>query len=100
LTTLTRPDRGRAEVAGLDVVKRAQTVRECIGLTGQYAAVDELLTGYENLKMFGQLSRLSGAVAKRRAQELLARFDLIQAASRAVKSTQEECAGASTWRPA
>ena len=86
LTTLTRPDRGRAEVAGLDVVKRAQTVRERIGLTGQYAAVDELLTGYENLKMFGQLSRLSGAVAKRRAQELLARFDLIQAASRAVKT--------------
>jgi ABC-2 type transport system ATP-binding protein len=86
LTTLTRPDRGRAEVAGLDVVKHAQTVRERIGLTGQYAAVDELLTGYENLKMFGQLSRLSGAVAERRAQELLARFDLVQAASRLVKT--------------
>src|SRR5258707_15800336 len=55
LTTLTRPDRGRAEVAGLDVVKHAATVRERIGLSGQYAAVDELLTGYENLKMFGQL---------------------------------------------
>ena len=86
LTTLTRPDRGRAEVAGLDVVKHAQTVREHIGLTGQYAAVDELLTGYENLKMCGQLSRLPGAVAKRRAQELLAHFDLAQAASRAVKT--------------
>lgn len=55
LTTLTRPDRGRAEVAGLDVVTHARTVRERIGLSGQYAAVDELLTGYENLKMFGQL---------------------------------------------
>jgi ABC-2 type transport system ATP-binding protein len=86
LTTLTKPDRGCAEVAGLDVVKHAQTVRERIGLTGQYAAVDELLTGYENLKMFGQLSRLSGAVAKRRARELLARFELVQAASRAVKT--------------
>src|SRR5258707_15659192 len=86
LTTLTKPDRGRAEVAGLDVVKHARIVRERIGLTGQYAAVDELLTGYENLKMFGQLSRLPGAVAKRRAQELLTRFDLVQAASRVVKT--------------
>jgi ABC-2 type transport system ATP-binding protein len=86
LTTLTRPDRGRAEVAGLDVVKHAATVRERIGLSGQYAAVDELLTGYENLKMFGQLYRLPGAVAKRRAHDLLARFDLAQAASRLVKT--------------
>src|SRR5579859_5156164 len=86
LTTLTKPDRGRAEVAGLDVVKHAATVREHIGLTGQYAAVDELLTGYENLIMFGQLYRLPGTVAKRRAQELLARFDLVQAASRMVKT--------------
>src|SRR5712691_2086324 len=86
LTTLTRPDRGRAEVAGLDVVKHAATVRERIGLTGQYAAVDELLTGYENLKMFGQLSRLPGAVAKRRAHDLLARFALEEAASRLVKT--------------
>jgi ABC-2 type transport system ATP-binding protein len=86
LTTLTRPDRGRAEVAGLDVVKRAQTVRERIGLTGQYAAVDELLTGYENLTMFGELSRLPGAVARRRARDLLERFDLVQVASRLVKT--------------
>src|SRR5262245_66192518 len=55
LTTLLSPDSGRAEVAGLDVVKHAAKVRACIGLAGQYAAVDELLTGYENLKMFGQL---------------------------------------------
>ncbi len=86
LTTLTRPDRGHAEVAGLDVVKHARTVRERIGLSGQYAAVDELLTGYENLKMFGQLYRLPGAVAKRRAHDLLERFDLAQAASRVVKT--------------
>ncbi len=86
LTTLTKPDRGRAEVAGLDVVKHARTVRERIGLSGQYAAVDELLTGYENLKMFGQFYRLPAAVAKRRADSLLERFDLAQAASRVVKT--------------
>ena len=86
LTTLTKPDRGRAEVAGLDVVKHARTVRERIGLSGQYAAVDELLTGYENLRMFGQLSRLPGAVARRRAHDLLDRFDLEEAASRLVKT--------------
>jgi ABC-2 type transport system ATP-binding protein len=86
LTTLTKPDRGRAEVAGLDVVKHARTVRERIGLSGQYAAVDELLTGYENLKMFGQLSRLPGAVARRRARDLLACFDLEEAAGRLVKT--------------
>ena len=86
LTTLARPDRGRAEVAGLDVVTHARTVRERIGLSGQYAAVDELLTGYENLKMFGQLYRLPGAVAKRRAHDLLERFDLVEAAGRVVKT--------------
>jgi ABC-2 type transport system ATP-binding protein len=86
LTTLTKPDRGRAEVAGLDVVKHAATVRERIGLSGQSTAVDELLTGYENLKLFGQLSCLPGAVARRRAHDLLARFDLEEAASRLVKT--------------
>src|ERR1700757_3369393 len=58
LTTLLRPDSGHAEVAGLDVVKHADKLRARIGLTGQYAAVDENLTGYENLKMFGQLYHL------------------------------------------
>jgi len=86
LTTLLSPDSGRAEVAGLDVVKHASKVRSRIGLAGQYAAVDELLTGYENLRMFGQLYHLPGAVAKRRANELLERFDLAQAASRLVKT--------------
>src|SRR6266516_3838854 len=86
LTTLLRPDAGRAEVAGLDVVKNADTLRARIGLAGQYAAVHENLTGYENLKMFGRLYHLSGAVAKRRANELLERFDLIDAAGRLVKT--------------
>src|SRR5579859_626281 len=86
LTTLLRPDAGRAEVIGLDVVKHADTIRSRIGLAGQYAAVDENLTGYENLKMFGQLYHLSGPVARRRATELLERFDLVEAAGRTVKT--------------
>ena len=86
LTTLLRPDAGRAEVAGLDVVKQADVLRSRIGLAGQYAAVDENLTGYENLKMFGQLYHLSGAVARRRANELLERFELVDAAGRVVKT--------------
>lgn len=86
LTTLLRPDGGRAEVAGLDVVKNADLLRTRIGLAGQYAAVDENLTGYENLVMFGRLYHLSGAVARRRANELLERFDLVDAARRTVKT--------------
>ncbi len=86
LTTLLKPDGGHAEVAGLDVTKHANAIRARIGLTGQYAAIDENLTGYENLKMFGQLYHLSGEVAKRRANELLARFDLVDAARRTVKT--------------
>ncbi len=86
LTTLLLADSGRAEVEGLDVVKHAAAVRSRIGLTGQYAAVDESLTGYENLTMFGQLYHLSGAAAKRRARALLERFDLVDAASRLVRT--------------
>src|ERR1700739_1374044 len=86
LTTLLKPDAGRAEVVGLDVVKHADTLRARIGRAGQYAAVDENLTGYENLVMFGQLYHLSGALAKRRASELLERFDLVDAARRVVKT--------------
>jgi ABC-2 type transport system ATP-binding protein len=86
LTTLLHPDAGRAEVAGLDVVKHADALRGCIGLTGQYAAVDEYLTGYQNLEMFGRLYHLPGATARRRANELLERFDLIEAAGRIVKT--------------
>jgi ABC-2 type transport system ATP-binding protein len=86
LTTLLRPDAGHAEVAGLDVVKQADKLRSRIGLTGQYAALDENLTGYENLKMFGQLYHLSGTRARQRAEELIARFDLVDAARRTVKT--------------
>ncbi len=86
LTTLLKPDAGHAEVAGLDVVRQADLLRARIGLAGQYAAVDDNLTGYENLKMFGQLYHLSGARAKRRANELLARFDLAEAGRRVVKT--------------
>src|SRR3989440_2428213 len=86
LTTLLHPDAGRAEVAGLDVVKQADVLRARIGLAGQYAAVDENLTGYENLVMFGQLYHLAGSVARRRANELLERFDLVDAARRTVKT--------------
>jgi ABC-2 type transport system ATP-binding protein len=84
--TLLRPDGGQARVLGDDVVSRAARVRERIGLTGQYAALDEYLTGRANLIMIGRLSRLSAAAAKVRADELLARFDLAAAANRAVKT--------------
>jgi ABC-2 type transport system ATP-binding protein len=84
--TLLRPDGGQAQVLGEDVVARAPAVRRFIGLTGQYAALDEYLTGRANLIMVGQLSRLTTAAAKRRADELLERFDLTEAATRAVKT--------------
>ena len=86
LTTLLKPDAGRAEVAGLDIIKHANELRARIGLAGQYAAIDENLTGYENLVMFGQLYHLSGTVARQRAKELLERFDLVDAARRTVKT--------------
>src|SRR3712207_2720095 len=86
LTTLLRPDAGRAEVAGFDVLRQAEELRAHIGLTGQYAAVDEYLTGWENLEMVGQLSHLPKAQARRRADELLARFDLVEAGHRLVKT--------------
>ena len=86
LTTLLRPDAGRAEVAGLDVVKDADALRARIGLAGQYAAVDENLTGFENLEMWGRLYHLSGKVARMRAKELLEQFDLVDASRRIVKT--------------
>ncbi|GAA0960714.1 daunorubicin resistance protein DrrA family ABC transporter ATP-binding protein [Kribbella koreensis] len=86
LTTLMRPDAGSARVLGHDVVKEADTVRGLVGLSGQYAAVDELLTGRENLWMFGRLYRLSSEQAKRRAEELLEIFDLTEAADRILKT--------------
>jgi len=86
LTTLLRPDAGRAEVAGLDVVKDADALRARIGLAGQYAAVDENLTGYENLEMWGRLYHLPGKVARMMAKELLEQFDLVDASRRIVKT--------------
>jgi ABC-2 type transport system ATP-binding protein len=86
LATLLRPDGGHARVFGRDVVADAAAVRRTIGLTGQYAALDEYLTGRSNLVMIGQLSRLSVAAARRRADELLARFGLTDAAARTVKT--------------
>ena len=86
LTTILRPDSGRAEVLGLDVTRHAQAVRERIGLAGQYAAVDENLTGHENLRMIGRLSHLSKSVVLRRAEELLERFSLAEAADRPVRT--------------
>jgi ABC-2 type transport system ATP-binding protein len=86
LATLLRPDAGRATVAGFDVVKQAQQLRSVIGLSGQYAAVDENLTGRENLILFGRLYRLEKADATRRADELLEQFAIADAASRIVKT--------------
>ena len=86
LTTLLTPDAGRAEVLGHDVVREPVAVRELLGLTGQFAAVDELLTGRENLEMFGRLFKLSREDARRRAEELLERFDLAAAADRPART--------------
>ena len=86
LTTLLVPDGGEAKIAGYDVVKDPAAVRSLIGLTGQFAAVDEALTARENLVLFGRLLRLKRQAAKRRADELLAQFDLVEAANRPVKT--------------
>jgi ABC-2 type transport system ATP-binding protein len=86
LATLLRPDQGRVSVAGLDVLARPHQVRQVIGLSGQYAAVDENLTGYENLEMIGRLYQLGKPLARQRAHELLERFELADAASRPVKT--------------
>lgn len=86
LTTLLQPDSGRAIVAGLDVVRQASELRAKIGLAGQYAAVDEILTGRENLEMFGRLYHLTRDDSRRRAVELLEQFDLTDAGDRRVKT--------------
>jgi oleandomycin transport system ATP-binding protein len=86
LATLLRPDDGQASVCGYDVLRDAHQVRQLIGLTGQYASVDEGLSGTNNLIMIGRLLGLSRADAKARARELLARFDLTDAAARPTKT--------------
>ncbi len=86
LATLLRPDAGQATVGGYDVVRNAHQVRQLIGLTGQYASVDEALTGTENLQLIARLLGVSRREAKQRARELLARFQLEGAAARAAKT--------------
>jgi ABC-2 type transport system ATP-binding protein len=86
LTTLLRPDAGTARVAGFDVVRDAVALRERIGLAGQYAAIDENLTGVENLTMVGRLYGRSRAYAGARASELLERFELVEAAKRPART--------------
>jgi len=86
LTTLLRPDSGNAHIAGYDVIHEAQLVRSVIGLAGQYPAVEDVLTGKENLEMIGQLYHLGKEKAKARASELLEKFGLSDAASRRVKT--------------
>ncbi|GGQ20936.1 MULTISPECIES: daunorubicin resistance protein DrrA family ABC transporter ATP-binding protein [Streptomyces] len=86
LTTLLRPDSGRAVVAGIDVLGHPNEVRRAIGLSGQFAAVDEYLTGRENLQMVGQLYQMRARAAKARAVELLDRFNLADAADRPAKT--------------
>ena len=86
LTTLLRPDAGRATVAGLDVVRDAERLRHVIGLAGQTAAIDENLTGYENLEMVGRLYHLPKQVARTRAEEILERFQLTDAADRPART--------------
>ena len=86
LTTLLEPDEGTATVAGLDVVRDAVRLRPIIGLAGQFAAVDENLTGLENLEMVGRLYHLPAAEARRRAKDVLERFELADAANRTAKT--------------
>jgi ABC-2 type transport system ATP-binding protein len=86
LTTLLRPDRGSVSVGGIDVLAHPQRVRRIIGLSGQNAAVDEYLTGKENLEMIGRLYHLGKARSRVRADELVERFDLVDAANRPVKT--------------
>ncbi len=86
LTTLLEPDEGTATVTGLDVVREARALRRVIGLSGQNAAVDEHLTGFENLDMVGRLYHLGRAASRERAHELLERFDLVEAGGRPAKT--------------
>ena len=86
LATLLNPDSGHATVGGIDVVKHPEKVREIIGLSGQYAAVDEILTGWDNLVMFGQLYHLGKKQAVARAEELLEQFSLTESARRPIKT--------------
>ena len=96
LTTLTRPDAGQATVAGIDVLRHPAEVRAKIGVAGQYAALDELLTGYENLEMVGRLYRVAPGVVRQRANDLIEHFELTDAANRPSRPTRAGCAAGST----
>ena len=100
LATLLAPTGGHAQVGGYDVVGQPHQVRQLIGLTGQYAAVDENLSGAENLFMLGRLLGMGKPQAGRRAAELLAHFDLADAGGRMVRPTRAACDAAWTWPPA
>ena len=84
LATLSKPDSGNIKIFGYDIAKNTQIVRQLIGLTGQYASIDENLTAMENLKIFGRLHGFSRKEAKRKAEELLEEFGLTEAANRAL----------------
>jgi ABC-type multidrug transport system ATPase subunit len=99
LSTILRPDAGRAEVLGFDVVKAPEAVRRRIGLAGQSAAIDPNLTGHENLRLIGKLTQLPAAQISPRADELLGRFELTDAAHRPARTYSGGCGGASTSRP-
>ena len=97
LTTLLRPDAGDIEVAGHDLATDPAAVRAAIGVTGQFSAVDELLTGRENLRLMADLHHLPRAAAEAGIADLLEHFDLVDAAGRGGRRTRAVCAGASTW---
>lgn len=100
LATLLRPDAGTARVLGHDVVEDADAVRSAVGLTGQYASVDEDLTGTENLVMIARLYGFSAAGARARSAELLDAFGLSDAGRGRSRPTRAACTAGSTWRPA
>ena len=100
LTTLLDPDEGSATVAGYDVRRERTRVRPLIGLAGQSAAIDDTLTGRENLEMVANLYHMGRATAAARAGELLARFDLLEAADRRPGRIRAGCGGGWTWRRA
>ncbi|MCU1636229.1 MAG: transporter [Cryobacterium sp.] len=105
LTTLIRPDAGSAVIDGIDVLAHPKSVRRIIGVSGQYAAVDENLTGFENLEMVGRLYHLGGKAARLRAQELIDLFELTAAGNRPVKGfsggmrRRIDLAGALVFKP-
>lgn len=98
LSTLISADSGRAGVLGHDVATEPEAVRAAIGVTGQYSAVDGLLTGRENLMLMARLHRLGRARGQRRTNELLEHFDLVDAAGKPASTYSGVCADGSTWR--